>query len=133
MKKIITTIAIWSLPLIPVAAYSGDRLNSNSTLHDVIDLIIRYVGYAIPVILTLAVVSFIWGIYRRFFKEDAKPGEAGAFVLYGVLGFFVILAFWGLVNILLNTFGFDNSPGVMHIPFVGPNVQQNPYSGVNSF
>jgi uncharacterized membrane protein len=88
------------------------------TFRDLIDLTITYLGYAIPLIVTLAIVSFVWGIYRKFFKPDADPKEAGSFVLYGVIGFFVILSFWGLVNILINTFEFQD-PTHIRVPFVG--------------
>jgi hypothetical protein len=79
------------------------------TLAELIYFIIDYINLIIPLILSLAILTFIWGVYKKFFKPEADPKEAGNFLLYSVLGFFVILAFWGLVNILLNTFGLDTT------------------------
>jgi len=88
------------------------------TLADLIDLFIYYLGYAIPLIMSLAIVVFIWGIYQHFFKADADKKEAGNFILYGVLGFFLMLSFWGLVNILINTFGLQTNNVNGGIPFI---------------
>jgi hypothetical protein len=35
--------------------------------------------------------------------------EAGLYVMWSVIGFFVMLSFWGLVNILMNSFKLDNN------------------------
>ncbi len=115
MKK--TTNTLFYTAIVLASFAPGLAFADTRTLKDLIKLAIQYMGYAIPVILTLAILSFIWGIYKRFFKADADVKEAGSFVLYGVIGFFVILSFWGLVNILINTFQLD-TPNIQ-VPYVG--------------
>ena len=33
-------------------------------------------------------------------------------MIYGIIGLFVMISFWGIVNILINTFELDTSPYV---------------------
>ncbi len=59
----------------------------------------------IPLIIGLAFVVFLWGIYK-YVTAASLDGKAGAkeTIIYGLIGLFVMLAAWGLVNILINTF-----------------------------
>ena len=56
----------------------------------------------IYLVIGLAIITFIWNVYLYFFTEKDRT-EAGMYVLYSVIGFFVILSFWGLVAILRNS------------------------------
>lgn len=71
-----------------------------------------YFSAFIKLIISLAVLTFVWNVYRYYFKADADRKEAGKYVLYSILGFFIILSFWGLVNIVDKTFNLDKQqPG----------------------
>jgi hypothetical protein len=72
----------------------------------IIKVITDYMSIFILLIISLAVLTFIWNVYLYFFTEKDKK-EAGMYVLYSVIGFFVILSFWGLVNILSNSLNLD--------------------------
>ncbi|MBI3074667.1 MAG: hypothetical protein HYY92_00420 [Parcubacteria group bacterium] len=63
------------------------------------------------VLVGLAFVVFLWGIYK-YITTASLEGKAGAkeTIIYGLIGLFVMLAAWGLVNILLGTFSFTASP-----------------------
>lgn len=70
---------------------------------------IGFINFAvIPAIFALAFVMFLWGMYRLFFttekgKEDKK--EAKAFVMYSLIGFFLMISFWGVVNLFVDSVG----------------------------
>ena len=51
----------------------------------------------------VALVVFVWNIIKYFIKENDHK-EAAPYVMWSIIGFFVILSLWGLVNILKNTF-----------------------------
>jgi hypothetical protein len=87
-------VLVASVPFITFAA--------GKTLCDIVAIVIGYLTVAIYLIIALAVVTFIWNVYRYFFTEKDKK-EAGMYVLYSTIGFFVILSFWGLVFILMNS------------------------------
>lgn len=62
----------------------------------------------VPLIFTLAFLTFIWGIFNYFIfggDDVTKQESARSFMLYGLLGMVVLFSVWGLVSILLNTFG----------------------------
>jgi hypothetical protein len=80
------------------------------TLACLVSKIIQYLEIGIMLIISLAVVSFIWNVYRYFFKADVEnKAEAGLYVMYSTIGFFIILSFWGLVAILANTLNLPNA------------------------
>jgi hypothetical protein len=61
----------------------------------------------IPLLFTLAVAGFIWGIIQFYLnpnnEEQRKSGKA--FMLWGIIALFVMISMWGLVAVLGNTFG----------------------------
>lgn len=73
----------------------------------IVGIISRAFQTAIYLIIGFAVVTFVYNIFNYFFKPDADKKGAGMYVLMSVIGFFVILSFWGLVNIVKNTFNLD--------------------------
>jgi uncharacterized membrane protein len=108
MKKIITKIGIASIPFLPFVSYAQEPTEN---LRDLMELAISYLNYAVYLIMALAVVMFVWNIYKYFIaggdnKELKK--EAGMYVMWSVIGFFVILSFWGLVNILTGSLRLSN-------------------------
>ncbi len=63
----------------------------------------------IPILITLAVVYFIWGViqYTISSDEEAKKNARGK-IIAGLIGLFVILAFWGIVGVISRTIGVGN-------------------------
>ena len=77
---------------------------SNQNLSDIMVLITRYLNTALVLLMAAAVLIFVFNVVKYFMRPDADRKEAGTYVMYSVIGFFVILTFWGLVNIVQNTF-----------------------------
>ncbi len=104
-KKIIflvSMLAVW-VPAVVAAATSRN-------LDYEIGIIISYLNRVLELIMALSIVLFVWYVVKYFINSGApdKRKEAGQYVMYALIGFFVILSFWGLVNILQNTFGLGN-------------------------
>ena len=70
--------------------------------------IIGLLNYAIPVLIALGVVYFIWGVvmYMIANGEEAKTKGRDS-IIYGLIGLAVIVSLWGLVYIIVNTFGLE--------------------------
>ena len=100
--------AIISTSFIPAVAFAQTS-SSPKSLYDLVVLIIKYFNLATVFIISLAVLMFVYNVYNYFIKSDADRKEAGTYVLYSIIGFFIIVSFWGLVTILKNTFNLDNS------------------------
>lgn len=71
----------------------------------------------VPVIFTVAFFMFLVGVYRFFIASAGDPEkvqEGQKFVMWSLIGFFVMFSIWGLVNILINTLGFGgaNMPAI---------------------
>jgi len=98
-------------PVIAFAQYSTSAVSCSSTsisLCTVINKIIGYLNQALFLLIGLSVIVFVYNVFKYFIKPNEKHDEAGQYVMYSVIGFFVILSMWGLVNILQNTFGLGN-------------------------
>ena len=65
-------------------------------------------GLIAPVLLALAFIFFLFGVYRYFFlgaTSDTERETGRQFILWSVIGFVVIFSLWGLVAIVGSTFG----------------------------
>ncbi|MBP6855226.1 MAG: hypothetical protein KBD26_03690 [Candidatus Pacebacteria bacterium] len=64
----------------------------------------------IPLLIALAVIVFIWGVLKFIMNADdsTKREEGRNFIIWGLVGLFVMVSIWGIVNILNNTFGVSN-------------------------
>lgn len=78
-----------------------------TSLTGAVTYVSSWVNTLIALIVALSVLMFIWGVFRyvRGADDPAKQKDAKWFVLYGILGIFIMLSVWGLVGILQGTFG----------------------------
>ena len=102
------TLAALALPLVSMAA-----LNNVS---DVGSFIINTINNVlVPVLFALAFIVFLWGVFQTFIlgagSEETKEKGKGL-MLWGLIGFFVMVSVWGLVNLLTNTVSFGNNSGI---------------------
>lgn len=67
------------------------------------------IGNLVPLLFAIAVVGFIWGVIQMVLNpEDAEKRKQGKmYMVWGIVGLFVMLSIWGLVQILANTFGIQ--------------------------
>ena len=111
MKKALAltvgTFAAFALPLVSFAA-----LNNVS---DVGSLIINTINNVlVPVLFAVAFVVFLWGAFNTFIlgaNSDEVKEKGKNLMLWGLIGFFVMVSIWGLVNILTGTVSFGNNAG----------------------
>lgn len=105
MKK----IALIGLMLVlPAISFAQPSVNN---VQDAGQFFINLINnIAVPFIFALAFLVFIWGVFKYFIngKDDAARKEGKNLMLYGLLGFFIMVSVWGLVNILVNSVRLDN-------------------------
>ena len=89
-----------------------------------IDYILGQIGsilnLVIPILITLGVIIFIWGVitYVVAKGEEAKK-EGRDRMIWGIIGLTVIVTLWGLVNFLKSTLGIqDSALDITDIPCV---------------
>jgi hypothetical protein len=90
-------------------SYSTQCSSTNLTLCSLINRVVGYLDQVLFLLIALSIVVFVYYIFKYFIQPNENRSEAGKYVMYSVIGFFVILSMWGLVNILQNTFGVGNS------------------------
>jgi len=77
----------------------------------------------IPFILSIGFLVFLWGIFLYFIRGGADPEaqkSGKSLILYAIGGFVIILAFWGIVNIITDGIGLENERGNIESPNIIP-------------
>ncbi len=121
MKKyiIISATAVFLIPFLTLAS------QSMSNISDVGSFIINIInGIFVPVLIAIAFIVFIYGIATAFIFNagDAEKRKEGKNIMgYGLIGFFIMLSVWGLIFILTNSVGLNNS-----VPSLPTSVQVTP-------
>ncbi|MBP7741361.1 MAG: hypothetical protein KA104_01550 [Candidatus Pacebacteria bacterium] len=66
---------------------------------------------AVPVVFALAFIVFIWGVFMYFIlggHDEEKQAKGKGLMLWGLIGFFVMVSVWGLVHILTGSVQLTN-------------------------
>ena len=113
MKKIIATIVAFS----PMVAFAQTLAPINN-INDLSTRAINIGNLLTGLLISLAVIFIIWNVVIYFIKggEEGARSKAGYNILWGVVGLFIIISIWGLVNILTNTFKTTNNVQSVQIP-----------------
>lgn len=63
----------------------------------------------IPLIFSLAVAMFVWGVVQYVIgaNEEKERAKGKQFMIWGIIALAVMVSIWGLVRILSNTFSID--------------------------
>lgn len=110
MKKIISLGLVLGLAPFLVSAYT-------STFADIFVTISNLLGYVLPILITVAVIYFVWGVVQFISSADEEAKKNGrAKIINGLIGLFVIVAFWGIIGIVLKTFNVGNATGTLIVP-----------------
>jgi hypothetical protein len=67
-------------------------------------------GILVPVLFAVAFIVFIYGVFKAYILSGGDEGEVKKghqLVLWGIVGFAIMLSLWGLVNVVANTFGLQ--------------------------
>jgi uncharacterized membrane protein HdeD (DUF308 family) len=106
MKKIVFGALVG---LLPVVSFAQQQVTN---LEDAVDFIYYLINLAFPVLIAIAVFVIVWGIFQFVLKAgDEEARKTGrSLILWGVIGIFLMLSVWGLVNIVKNTISFEDTP-----------------------
>ncbi len=105
MKKLIVGLTVGVPVVVPLVA--GAAINN---INDVLAWIAYAINNFIYIIISLAVLVIIWGVFRYLIagaadEESRKSGRS--YIIWGIVGLVVILSLWGLVNIVVNSLGVN--------------------------
>lgn len=86
-------------------------------LDDVITTAGNLLNMLVPIILTLAIIYFMFGLLSYIIKTDKE--EARNHMIWGIIAIAVMVSIWGLVGILQSTLGIQGQ----NTPIVPATVQ----------
>ena len=115
----LAAIAIVSTPAL---AFAQARITNGAI--GILDRVIFIMNSRIiPLIILLALISFLYGVYEYVKGGKREIGGARDAMLYGLIGLFVMVSVWGLINFVGDTFGVDSTQQAPILPIVNPNKQ----------
>ena len=96
--------------LLPFAAFADTTKDDN--LADLVFQINAVINTIIPFLVGLAVLIIIWGVFNYISGagDEEKRAQAKQYIVWGVVGVFIMLSVWGLVNVLVNSFDLRKGP-----------------------
>lgn len=106
MNKLAILALVFAMPLLASAQQVRNIQDAAALITTIINSIL------VPLIFALAFIVFIWGVFTYFIaagENDEKRETGKKLMLYGIGGFFIMVAVWGLVNLLLGTFQLNNN------------------------
>ena len=118
-----------SIPLFASAATSNIGFEGlNKLILSLSNGVIRSIGY---MLFTLAVVAFFWGIIQ--FIWSARQGAEGkgisngkTFMMWGLIGLFVMFSVWGIIKFAQGVFGIQGENTI-----IVPTLDFKPGSGTS--
>jgi len=110
MKKFVLASLSFLMPALAFAQSATQTVDSAQSLSAWVIAFINNI--AVPLIFALSFVVFIFGIFRYFIagaanEEKRKSGRD--IMIYGIIGFAVMITVWGLVHLLTGTIRLNNS------------------------
>lgn len=125
MKKItkyVSSLALFLvLPLSAAAQFEPDGGPFGDFLGNIIGFVNAVV---IPFIIGIGFLFFVWGMFKFFIAggaNDEAKEQGKSLMVYATLGFVLIVIFWGVVNLLASSIGFDDgtAPTVRNVEISG--------------
>jgi zinc transporter ZupT len=104
----LVSLALLAAPL--VAAAGAPNVGAIQPYSNAIIGIINNV--LVPLIFGVAFIVFLYGVFRYFIlgaanEEDREKGKQ--LILWGLIGLVVMIAVWGLVLVVMRTFGLTTT------------------------
>ena len=108
--------------LLPVVSFAQESAapaatggGGGKTATQILDEVARLIELVIPILIGLALLIFIWGVFKYFISNNAKDKKDGmTFIIWGLISLFVMVSIWGMVRLLQQSFlgegEFSNPP-----------------------
>ncbi len=118
MKKLIAL----TLAVSPLLTFAEQIVDDRSLF----DKFTNLGNTAITIIIALCVIWIILNVFRYVVagKDDTARKDGGLRILYGVVGLFVILSVWGLVNIIKTSLNTNTNVPTDKFPKIDKIIQK---------
>lgn len=112
MKNLSARIGVASTAFLPVVA-----LAQFGEINSFIGRITTFINNTlIPLVFAIALLVFIWGMFRLFIHKNAEEAEQGKqLAIYAIVAFVLMVSIWGIVNLIANGLGLSGEQ-IQNIP-----------------
>lgn len=89
-----------------------------NSANDAITKITGFLGAIIPLLVAIGVVYFVWGVVQYVIADGEEAKKKGKDrIIYGIIGFALIIGLWGFVNLIVSTFslGGQSAPDLTNL------------------
>jgi hypothetical protein len=65
----------------------------------------------VPIVFSIAFLVFVWGAAKYFIfsgASDEGKEQGRSLMIWGIIAFFVMVAVWGIVNLLVDSTGLND-------------------------
>ena len=110
MKKFISSTALFLLPL---AVFAQQSTTQTTGLDSLLGKITNFMGKLFPIAVGIAVLAFFYEIIMFIYNKD-NPDKKASFqkgILMSLVAIFVMLAFFGIIRVIANTIGIQDTLG----------------------
>ena len=109
MKKLF----VLALAVAPSVAFAQQLGN----LETLLGSIGRLVEMALPIVVAIGLLVFLWGLVRFLFAGPEGKDDAKTLMIWGIIALFVMVSVWGLVRWIGNALDI-NQGGSIDVPSV---------------
>ena len=105
MKTVVFLVAV----LLPIGASAQYEI---SGVDGIMPFIAGIINMVFPILVSIAVFFIAWSIFVFILNagDPEKRSQGGKRIFWGVIGVFLMLSVWGLVNILRSSIELNNEP-----------------------
>ena len=90
-------------------SFGGPLGGCSNTICGIADTVLYLINsVAVPLLFAISFIVFLYGIANAYILhpgDEAAVTKGHKLVLWGLIGFAVMISLWGLVNVVASTFG----------------------------
>jgi len=94
--------------------------NAPKNFSDLVDIFLNLIRVALPIIVGLALLIFIWGLIKFIFRvgggDEKAVQEGKKLMIWGLIALFIMISIWGILRFLYGVPGFGGSFGYPVLP-----------------
>jgi TRAP-type C4-dicarboxylate transport system permease small subunit len=81
-------------------------------------LVTLIVNPIIELLIAVALIVFLWGVFQYFVKQNSSEARSTAtqHMLYGIIGLFIMISVFGIINAIMNTLNVPQDQRPSTIP-----------------
>ena len=90
-----------------------------TTFGQLINIFLDLIRTAIPVLVGVALLVFLWGLAKFIFRiggDEKAVSEGRNLIVWGLIAIFVMVSVWGIIEFVSKDIGFTHTFGLPFLP-----------------